>query len=764
MLQVIVQYVRYYSMKKISIRNQFIKTAFFLAIPGVGSFAYTALAATTLTVPTAAVAVNASFPVSWNVSGGGDLSGDWVGIFKPGAADDGYEIWTYTGATAQGSVSFTISSAGTYEARYFKNGGYEKTATSQPFTVGTTGGGGGGGSTMYTLVVSPASLVVGNAVSVSWQAPSGNDLGGDWVGIFKVADNDQNYIAWTYTDGRAQGSASFLLSEAGTYQARYFKNGYSRQAVSSNITVTTAGGGGGGGGTTTSTFSLVATPSVATPGGTISVRYTVPTGRETSRDWIGMYRFNESDIAYMTYVYAPGNAQGTVSFTAPSENGTYQFRYFLDNGYSRVAVSNNVTIGGAVGNPTSSTQYILTVPGATTAVNTFFSVSWSTPANVDHSGDWIGIFPQGAADDAEVARTDTNGAVQGMTQFSLGIAGVYTARYFDGDDVRKAESRTFTIGTSGGGGNGNYVLTAHPKILVAGESATVRWTTPSGVSRTNHWVGLYRTGAADSQFVTRKYIRLRGEETTFSISSAGTYEFRYFTTTNATTKVATSDSITVLPKVISAQSITNVPSSGANVIAFGDSLIQGPGVPANSTFPAQLSRRLGVPILNKGLSGDTTATALARLDRDVLSQNPKVVVVLVGGNDILQRIFQNLESSTGGDSTQAAAALSQEGADLSQAPLTEAETRANLNMIVDRIQARGAAVVLLGLTGGIFGDNHEQLIREIVVAKHTGYVPNIMKGIIGNPLLTIDYIHPNTRGYSTMASRADAMMRVVLQR
>ena len=102
------------------------------------------------------------------------------------------------------------------------------------------------------------------------------------------------------------------------------------------------------------------------------------------------------------------------------------------------------------------------------------------------------------------------------------------------------------------------------------------------------------------------------------------------------------------------------PTAGTAIIAFGDSLVAGNGTTAGGDFVSVLSQRLGVPIVNAGRPGDTTASALDRLSGDVLSRDPRVVIVLIGGNDLLRRVPRQ-------------------------------ETFARVRTIVERIRARGAA-------------------------------------------------------------------------
>ena len=79
------------------------------------------------------------------------------------------------------------------------------------------------------------------------------------------------------------------------------------------------------------------------------------------------------------------------------------------------------------------------------------------------------------------------------------------------------------------------------------------------------------------------------------------------------------------------------PQAGQTIICFGDSLTEGVGAESGEDYPSVLSRELGLPVINAGQRGDTTAEALARISDAVLSKNPRLVIVLLGGNDFCAR-------------------------------------------------------------------------------------------------------------------------------
>ena len=167
------------------------------------------------------------------------------------------------------------------------------------------------------------------------------------------------------------------------------------------------------------------------------------------------------------------------------------------------------------------------------------------------------------------------------------------------------------------------------------------------------------------------------------------------------------------------------------MIAFGDSLVEGRGATDGRDFVSMLSRRLGVPIVNAGRSGDTTAAALARLDRDVLAHSPRVVIVVLGGNDYLRRVPVN-------------------------------ETFSNLSSIVTRIREHGAAVVLAGVSVGLLTDPYASRYDALAREASAGLVPDILGGLMGHSELMSDAIHPNDAGYEIIADRIAPVLEDLL--
>jgi len=162
---------------------------------------------------------------------------------------------------------------------------------------------------------------------------------------------------------------------------------------------------------------------------------------------------------------------------------------------------------------------------------------------------------------------------------------------------------------------------------------------------------------------------------------------------------------------------------GEQMIVLGDSIASGYGINPEQAFPSIVSRRLNVPILNQGVPGDTTAMGLARLQTDVLDENPWLVMVELSGNDYLQGI-------------------------------PETETEENLRQIITQIQAQGAIAVILGINVGVVGDNYDRMFEELAKETQAYLIPQILKGLLRDERYRQDdIIHPSAAGHEIIGDR-----------
>ena len=172
------------------------------------------------------------------------------------------------------------------------------------------------------------------------------------------------------------------------------------------------------------------------------------------------------------------------------------------------------------------------------------------------------------------------------------------------------------------------------------------------------------------------------------------------------------------------------PRATGDWVAFGDSLTSGFGASEGNDYPTLLSKKIGRKILNKGVPGETTESALNRLE-DIIRLQPRVVLLCLGGNDGLQQL-----------------------------PVDK--TFSNFATIIDRLQQAGSFVVLIGVRSASISDRYGRPFKKLAAEKHVLYVPNILSGVLGSPSLMSDYIHPNDEGYKAIADRLEKLLRPLL--
>jgi acyl-CoA thioesterase I len=174
-----------------------------------------------------------------------------------------------------------------------------------------------------------------------------------------------------------------------------------------------------------------------------------------------------------------------------------------------------------------------------------------------------------------------------------------------------------------------------------------------------------------------------------------------------------------------------VASKTPRVIFLGDSLTAGLGLDVQQSFPSIIQARLkaaGHPfeVVNAGVSGDTSAGALRRLEWAMADGEPKVLVVALGGNDGLRG-------------------------------LSPEQLEANLAAVIEHGQKRGLVVILAGMEAPPnFGADYTTRFRSVYPTLAKRYkvrlIPFLLEGVAGDPKLNqADGIHPNPRGAAIVA-------------
>ena len=166
--------------------------------------------------------------------------------------------------------------------------------------------------------------------------------------------------------------------------------------------------------------------------------------------------------------------------------------------------------------------------------------------------------------------------------------------------------------------------------------------------------------------------------------------------------------------------------AGSRVLALGDSLTFGTGATPETSYPTVLAAMSGWQVINAGVPGDTSAQALERLPALLQEHTPALVLVSIGGNDLLRR-------------------------------LPEADTRANLQRICELAQGAGAQVLLLAVprpsvAAAFIGSlSDHPIYAEVGTALKLPLHAQGWASVLADESLRFDAIHANARGYAQMA-------------
>ena len=164
------------------------------------------------------------------------------------------------------------------------------------------------------------------------------------------------------------------------------------------------------------------------------------------------------------------------------------------------------------------------------------------------------------------------------------------------------------------------------------------------------------------------------------------------------------------------------------IVAFGDSLTFGTGAAEPESYPAVLASLVGQPVVRSGVPGEVTAQGLQRLPEVIDEHRPRLVIVCLGGNDMLRKVG-------------------------------EAETRSNLRAIIRTLKDRGIAVVLIGVPKPVLITGTAEFYAEIAREFGIPYEGKVVTAVLYAPDMKADPIHPNAKGYRRMAEAVAELLR-----
>ncbi len=182
--------------------------------------------------------------------------------------------------------------------------------------------------------------------------------------------------------------------------------------------------------------------------------------------------------------------------------------------------------------------------------------------------------------------------------------------------------------------------------------------------------------------------------------------------------------------LFSAIKVQSIMAEDFTILAFGDSLTAGYGLPHEQGFTHQLERelkRLGhnVTVINGGVSGDTTSGGLARLEWLLSAGRPDLVILELGANDALRGITPEI-------------------------------TRANMEKMLSILEQAKIRTLVAGMIappnmGGEYGREFNRIFPELSKKYNDGLYPFFLEGVAGNPELNqSDAIHPNSDGVAVI--------------
>ena len=176
--------------------------------------------------------------------------------------------------------------------------------------------------------------------------------------------------------------------------------------------------------------------------------------------------------------------------------------------------------------------------------------------------------------------------------------------------------------------------------------------------------------------------------------------------------------------------VPRIPAVAPNevIVAFGDSLTYGTGAAESESYPAVLAQLIGRRVVRAGVPGEVTAQGLARIEQVIEAHRPALMIVCLGGNDMLRKV-------------------------------DETQVKNNLGGIIRAIQSRGIAVVLVGVPKPALITSAPAFYGELANEFGIPYEGKVVTDVMYQLELKADPIHPNAKGYRRMAEAVAELLK-----
>lgn len=166
----------------------------------------------------------------------------------------------------------------------------------------------------------------------------------------------------------------------------------------------------------------------------------------------------------------------------------------------------------------------------------------------------------------------------------------------------------------------------------------------------------------------------------------------------------------------------NTLESDARILAFGDSLTEGKGVQTQDSYPAALARLISRQVINEGISGELSEEGAQRLPDLLVSNQPDLLILMHGGNDILQNV-------------------------------SPATAKSNIATMIKAAQQLSVPVVLIGIPEKSLFSKTAPIYRELAEEYSVVLEDSIVSSLLKKPGMKSDSVHFNKAGYAAIAER-----------
>ena len=486
----------------------------FSPTPGGGtssSLTFSITAPTALTVSATTLQPGGSVTVTLANGAGG--STDWLAFASTSAPNTSYLAYTFVGGGVT-SRTWTVtapSTGGTFEFRYFPNGGFTRAATSPAVTVQTPLN-----PTPSVSSLSPVSAAAGSAE-------------------FVLTVNGSGFVPASVV--RWNGSPRPTTYVGGSQLRATI--GESDVAATGSASVTVFSPAPGGGTSSALTFNITSGPptqptltvsSTSVSAGS-SITVTLTNGLGGWGDWLAFAATTASNLSYLNFTYVgTGVTTRTWTVMAPTTPGTYEFRLFPNNGYTRAATSPSVTVT-LDQNPVPSITSLS--PNQASSGGAAFTLTVNGNGFVPSS---VVRWNGSARTTSYVSSTRLTASIGAADIASTGTAQITVVSPAPGGGTSGVA--TFVVGPP-------PTLTVSATTVAPGARLTVTLT--NGLGGRWYWLALAGANSPNTLYILFTYVGGGVTTRTWTVTmptAPGTYEFRLFPN-NSYTRIATSPVVTV---------------------------------------------------------------------------------------------------------------------------------------------------------------------------------------------------------------------------